>query len=104
MILLSRDAVDDIERVRAFLDHVNPDAAERALAQIWLAIEKLQDFPALGTPTDDPEIRQIMIRFGASGYIVRYVVLPENADIFVTRIWHGREARVWRTLRRPTRS
>lgn len=42
---------------------------------------------------DDPEIRQIVIRFGASGYIVRYVVLPETADILVTRIWHGREAR-----------
>lgn len=94
MIHLSRDAVEDIERVRAFLDPVNPDAAKRALALIWAAIGKLQDFPALGTPTDDPEIRQIVIRFGASGYIVRYIVLPEAADILVTRIWHGREARV----------
>jgi plasmid stabilization system protein ParE len=64
------------------------------LALIWAAIEKLQDFPALGMPTDDPEIRQIVIRFGASGYIVRYVALPEAPDILVTRIWHGREARV----------
>jgi plasmid stabilization system protein ParE len=94
MILLSRDAVEDVERLRAFLDHANPDAAKRALTMIWAAIEKLPDFPALGMPTDDPEIRQIVIRFGASGYIVRYVVLPETADILVTRIWHGREARV----------
>jgi plasmid stabilization system protein ParE len=93
MILLSRDAVEDVERLRTFLDHANPDAARRALALIWTAIERLQDFPALGMPTDDPEIRQIVIRFGASGYIVRYVVLPETADVFVTRIWHGREAR-----------
>jgi plasmid stabilization system protein ParE len=94
MILLSRDAVKDVERLRAFLDHANPNAAKRALALIWAAIEKLQDFPALGMPTDDPEIRQIVIRFGASGYIVRYVVLPETTDILVTRVWHGREARV----------
>ena len=94
MILLSRDAVEDVERLRAFLDHADPGAARRALALIWAAIEKLQDFPALGMPTDDPEIRQLVIRFGASGYIVRYVVLPETADILVTRIWHGREARV----------
>jgi plasmid stabilization system protein ParE len=93
MILLSRDAVEDVERLRTFLDHANPDAARRALALIWTAIERLQDFPALGMPTDDPEIRQIVIRFGASGYIVRYVVLPETADVLVTRIWHGREAR-----------
>jgi toxin ParE1/3/4 len=34
----------------------------------------------------------MVIRFGASGYILRYVA--EANDIVVTRIWHGREARV----------
>jgi plasmid stabilization system protein ParE len=48
MILLSRDAVEDVERLRTFLDHANPDAARRALALIWTAVERLQDFPALG--------------------------------------------------------
>jgi plasmid stabilization system protein ParE len=94
MILLSRDAIEDVERLRTFLDHANPGAARRALALIWTAIERLQDFPALGMPTEDPDIRQIVIRFGASGYIVRYAILPETADILITRVWHGREARV----------
>jgi plasmid stabilization system protein ParE len=94
MILLSRDAVEDVERLRIFLDRANPGAARRALTLIWTAIERLQDFPALGMPTADPDIRQIVLRFGASGYIVRYAVLPETADILITRIWHGREARV----------
>jgi toxin ParE1/3/4 len=52
----------------------------------------LQEFPALGVPTKDANVRQIVIRFGASGYIVRYVA--EADDIVITRIWHGREARV----------
>jgi toxin ParE1/3/4 len=30
----------------------------------------------------------------ASGYIVRYAILAETADILVTRIWHGRESRL----------
>jgi plasmid stabilization system protein ParE len=94
MILLSRDAVEDVERLRTFLDHASPGAARRALELIWTAIEKLQDFPALGMPTEDPEIRQIVVRFGVSGYIIRYVVLPEAGDILVTRVWHGREARI----------
>jgi plasmid stabilization system protein ParE len=94
MILLSRDAVEDVERLRIFLDRASPGAARRALTLIWTAIERLQDFPALGMPTADPDIRQIVLRFGASGYIVRYAVLPETADILITRIWHGREARV----------
>ena len=93
MILLSPDAVLDVERLRSFLDQNNPNAAKRALAMIWAAVERLQEFPALGMPTGDADIRQIMLRFGASGYIVRYVIVPETSDILVTRIWHGREAR-----------
>jgi plasmid stabilization system protein ParE len=94
MILLSPDAVMDIERLRTFLDRNNPGAARRALASIWTAIDRLQQFPTLGMPTEDAEIRQIVIRFGASGYIVRYAILAETTDILVTRIWHGRESRV----------
>ncbi|MCW5701988.1 MAG: type II toxin-antitoxin system RelE/ParE family toxin [Bradyrhizobium sp.] len=93
MILLSPDAVEDIERVRSFLDKDNPDAARRALASIWTAIERLQEFPELGMPTADADIRQIVVRFGASGYIVRYASLPDGT-ILITRVWHGREARI----------
>jgi len=93
MILLSPDAVEDVERLRSFLDQSNPDAARRALALIWTAIERLQEFPQLGMPTEDAEIRQVVVRFGSSGYIVRYAALPGDQDILITRIWHGREAR-----------
>jgi plasmid stabilization system protein ParE len=86
MILLSPDAVLDVERLRTFLDHNNPNAARRALASIWTAIGRLQEFPTLGTLTEDANIHQIVIRFGASGYIVRYVVLAETGNILVTRI------------------
>jgi plasmid stabilization system protein ParE len=93
MILFSPDAVEDVERLRAFLDQNNPGAARRALASIWTAIDRLQEFPYLGMPTKDADIRQIVVRFGSSGYIVRYAVLPGSEDILITRIWHGREAR-----------
>lgn len=93
MILLSPDAVEDVERLRTFLDQSNPDAARRALASIWTAIDRLQEFPNLGMPTEDADIRQIVIRFGSSGYIVRYAAMPADRNILITRIWHGREAR-----------
>jgi toxin ParE1/3/4 len=41
----------------------------------------------------DTNIPQIVVRFGRHGYIVRYRILPPDNTIFVTRIWHGREAR-----------
>ena len=93
MILLSPDAVEDIERLRLFLDQHGPGAAQRALASIWRAIERLEELPHLGMQTGDAELRQIVVRFGASGYIVRYAVVAETQDILITRIWHGREAR-----------
>ncbi|QQO20034.1 type II toxin-antitoxin system RelE/ParE family toxin [Bradyrhizobium diazoefficiens] len=93
MILLSPDAVEDVERLRLFLDQHSPDAAQRALASIWRAVERLEEFPNLGMQTEDAELRQIVVRFGASGYIVRYAVLAESQDTLITRIWHGREAR-----------
>jgi len=93
MILLSPDAVEDVERLRLFLDQHSPAAAQHALASIWRAIERLEEFPNLGMQTEDAELRQIVVRFGASGYIVRYAVLADAQDILITRIWHGREAR-----------
>ena len=93
MILLSPDAALDIERVREFLDIDNPEAAKRALRVIFAALDKVQDFPDLGRPTDDADIRQIVIRFGAAGYILRYTILAETGDLLVLRVWHGREAR-----------
>jgi plasmid stabilization system protein ParE len=94
MIVLSPDALADVERLRTFLDRANPGAARRAMAAILMAIERLQEFPDSGMTTGHANIRQIVIRFGASGYIVRYAALAETGDILVTRIWHGREARI----------
>ena len=93
MILLSPDAVLDVERVRTFLEEKNPGAAKRALTAIWAALEKVQIFPELGRPTEDTEIRQIVVHFGSSGYIVRYRADSHTSNVLVTRIWHGRETR-----------
>jgi plasmid stabilization system protein ParE len=92
MILYSSDAVSDSDRVRIFLEIRNPQAAIRAMRAIRSALARVEATPYIGKPTKDPDIRQIVVRFGRYGYIVRYRVLPDEA-IFVTRIWHGREAR-----------
>jgi plasmid stabilization system protein ParE len=93
MIILSPDAIDDVIRLRSFLDQVNPGAARRAMELIFATIDRLQEFPDRGRETTDPDIRQVIIRFGASGYVVRYAVLSDTHDILITRIWHGREIR-----------
>lgn len=92
MIRLTPDAIADVRRLRAFLDHKNPHAARRFLRVMLEALGHLTTFPAMGTPTGRRDIRQITIKFGGSGYIVRYIAMP-NGNILITRIWHGREAR-----------
>lgn len=54
----------------------------------------ITEFPALGIPTEEADIRQVMIPFGTSGYSVRYAVVPETEDILAVRVWHGCEARI----------
>ena len=53
MIVLSPDAVTDVERMRLFLDVKNPVAAQKALDRIWSALERLQYFPNSGFATSD---------------------------------------------------
>jgi toxin ParE1/3/4 len=93
MILFSPDATTDVERVREFLDINNPEAARRALHTIFAALEHVEKFPDFGKPTEDADIRQIVVPFGAAGYVVRYTNLPEQGNVLVLRVWHGREAR-----------
>jgi toxin ParE1/3/4 len=93
MILFASEARSDVRRVRNFLEARNPNAAAPAMRAIWAALQRVEQIPEIGTPTDAPEIRQIVVRFGRYGYIVRYKILPADGAIFVTRIWHGREAR-----------
>ena len=93
MILLSSEARSDVMRLRSFLEPRNPRAAIRAMQAIWAALQRLEQFPESGRATDDPGIRQLIVPFGASAYVVRYAIVPEDRAILVTRIWHGREAR-----------
>jgi plasmid stabilization system protein ParE len=93
MILFSSDALSDIDRVRHFLEIRNPQAAVRAMRAIWAALGRVESAPRIGHPIEGGDIRQIIVRFGRRGYIVRYRVLAPDDAIFVTRIWHGREVR-----------
>jgi len=93
MIQFAPEAVADLARVREFLDINNPEAAKRAVLTIFAALERVEQFPELGRCTADEAIRQIVIPFGATGYVVRYTILPPSNDVLVLRVWHGREAR-----------
>ena len=86
------DAQRDLDRLYAFLLPVNPDAAARAINLILERIWTLDQFPDHGRPAPDGA-RELIVKFGAGEYIVRYRHYPAEHEIKVLRIWHSRENR-----------
>jgi plasmid stabilization system protein ParE len=55
------------------------------------AFESLADISDRGRRADDAGLREVIVPFGGSRYVVRYEV--GHDQVRVTRIWHGLEDR-----------
>lgn len=67
-------ALRDLERLRDFLRPKNPAAAKRAAGAIVKSVQILEHQPHIGRPVEDmpEEFRELLIKFGDSGYVTRY--------------------------------
>lgn len=92
-LVVAPEAVADLERLRALLVDKNPGAAQRAVAAISNALRSLDVFPDRARPSSIVGLRELIVPFGRSAYVVRYAPLTEREEIVVLRIWHGREQR-----------
>jgi plasmid stabilization system protein ParE len=92
-LIVSRWAAADIERLRVFLENKNRAAAERAVVILSRAIQSLGNLPDRGRPAGKPGIRELIVPFGQSAYVVRYAHRADAGEVVVLRIWHGREER-----------
>ena len=82
-------AIEDLKRLREFIEAHDPSAAARVAAELVGKIRLLPDFPHVGTPVPlapDPESIRDMV-FGK--YVVRYSV--HSSAVIILRIWHGLE-------------
>ncbi len=90
-ISYSPESIEDLRRLREFIDVKNPMAAQKAAASISKGIKQLKSFPYLGIEVPqapNPEmIRDLII----GNYIVRYFVNSE--EVYVLRVWHHKEDR-----------
>jgi plasmid stabilization system protein ParE len=89
-VILTERARADFDRLHAFLAAKSTRSAKRAVQRILEGIDLLALFPLSGVVVKGA-IRNAFIRFGRSGYVVRYKV--EADTVLVTRIWHGKEDR-----------
>jgi plasmid stabilization system protein ParE len=86
----SRSAIGDLARLQAFLAHVNPLAAARAVARLKQAPRLLEQEPRLGSalPAFSPrDVRRLIL----DDYELRYEVTDDA--VIVLRMWHTREYR-----------
>lgn len=83
-------AVNDVARLRQFIARENPNAAKKAAEAIQGAIQYLIKTPSIGKPVQNlPHYRDLLARFGAGGYIVRYRVYAET--VYIVHVRHYRE-------------
>jgi plasmid stabilization system protein ParE len=92
-LVVSRAATNDIARLRDFLG-LAPGTAQRVAAALNSAIQSLQAFPDRGRPCEDVAgVRELLVPFGRSAYVLRYAHFPDAGELVILRVWHGREER-----------
>ena len=88
-IQYSPEAIEDLVRLREFIEVKNPYAAKRVAAQILSGIEKLKLFPEIGLLVQrSPEPKKVRDLF-VSNYTVRYLIGKDS--MFILRVWHDKE-------------
>ncbi|MBZ0096205.1 MAG: type II toxin-antitoxin system RelE/ParE family toxin [Sulfuricella sp.] len=92
-VILSAQALRDLERLRDFLRAKNPLAARRAAATIIQGVRVLDKYPHAGRPEDDmpPEFRELVIDFGDGGYVAKYRY-HDGEPVYILSIFHQKEA------------
>jgi plasmid stabilization system protein ParE len=91
-VRFTKAAREDLKRLYGFLVVQDTQAAEHALEAINKAIELLKSFPftCRKAQTDNPFLRELIISFGANGYVALFEI-EENAIVTILAVRHQRE-------------
>jgi len=92
-VIITELAAQGLERCRRFLAEKNPQASLRAGQTISHRFALLRTEPEMGKPLEDiPEIRELIIPFGDSGYVALYHYEPASDSMIVLAFRHQKEA------------
>jgi plasmid stabilization system protein ParE len=84
--------IRDLERVRIFLHQKSQLASKKASATIRLAIRGLAQYPeSCRVIPENPNLRELVIPFGDSGYIALYEYYPDTEIVSLLTIKHQKE-------------
>jgi plasmid stabilization system protein ParE len=92
-VIVTEAAAQGLERCRQFLEEKNPQAAKRAGQAIERQFMQLETNPNIGRPLNDqPELRELVIEFGDTGYVALYRHQQEEGTVYVLAFRHQKEA------------
>lgn len=88
----TRAARDDLLRLYGFLLEQDLRAAQQAMDVIDQSLELLKSFPftCRKADPDNPFLRELLVSFGASGYVALYEI-EENQTVTILAVRHQRE-------------
>lgn len=92
-VIVAEGAVRGLERCRQFLATKNPLAAKRASQAISRQFQLLESEPDIGRPLPDlPELRELIIPFGDSGYVALYRHEQDADAVYILAFRHQKQA------------
>lgn len=92
-VIVTEGAADGLERCRRFLAAKAPKAVRRAGQAIERQFILLETAPDIGRPFPEmPELRELVIAFGDSGYVALYRYEPTDDAVYVLAFRHQKEA------------
>jgi plasmid stabilization system protein ParE len=89
-VVYSARAIENLERAFEFLLAENPAAALAAAEAIESAVNNLSAHPLVGRRVEG-DIRELVISFGATGYIALYRFVVQEDQVRVLALRHQRE-------------
>ena len=91
LVVVTSNAVSDLERLRSVLVDSDPAAANQTIELILAGISVIADHPLIGRPVES-NYRELVISRGRSGYIALYRYHEARDAVLVLAIRHQREA------------
>lgn len=92
-LIVTEGAAAGLESCRRFLAGKNVAASQRAAQTIGQHFRLLEANPGIGRPFPDvPELRELVIPFGDSGYVALYRHAPESETVYLLAFRHQKEA------------
>lgn len=92
-LIITEGAALGLERSRLYLAEKGPQVASRAGQAIEQQFARLEENTGMGRPFPElPELRELIIEFGESGYVALYRFVPTDEAVYVLAFRHQKEA------------